>query len=274
MTASGEFGVYWTGHGTDRSEGVHGRLYGSQQPDLQVSLNDDKAKAAPGDTIVYTITYANVGNVDATGVVLTQSLPFGATYNAAQSTVGWTAGADGTYNFDVGVLAAGDTPQQVVFAVTAPRVVEPGVSKLSSTVSITDDGTHGEEQTLENNLATETTPFIKRGQGKKLDVNRDGKISPNDALIVINRMSKKGSDQVDFTSQHDEDVNGDGRVSSLDALIVINNLSAAINLAESIESHDRFIASLVPCADKVDQVLDKSKELDDVINLLAKGKRF
>ena len=277
MTVSGEFGVFWTGHGTDRAEGVHGRLYGRQQPDLQVSITDDGVKVAPGESIVYTITYENVGNVETTGVVITLSPPIGTTYVAAGSTPGWTAADDGTFTYSVDTIAAGDVAEPILLAVSAPLVVDPGVSKFTATVSIADDGTHGEDQTLENNVATETTPFIKRGSAKKLDVNGDGRVSPNDALIVINQISRKGSSKSAFASSLVADVNEDGQVSSLDALIVINHVTTATRLQESIEARDRYIASLAPTPDLVDRVSSKytsSDELEDTIDLLVADRRF
>ncbi len=277
MRGSGEFGVFWTGHGTDRAEGVHGRLYGRQQPDLQVSITDEGVKVAPREPIVYTITYENVGNVDATGVVITLSPSIGTTYTAANSTPGWTVGDDGTFTYSVGSIAVGVVADPIRFAVEAPLVVDPGLSKFTATVSIADDGTHGEDQTLENNIATETTPFIKRGSAKKLDVNGDGRVSSNDALVVINQLSNKGSGKAKAPLQLAADVNEDGVVSSLDALIVINNLTTATALQESVEARDRYIASLAPFPDVVDRVSSvskKSDELDYTIDLLAADRRF
>lgn len=55
-----------------------------------------------------------------------------------------------------------------------------------------------------------------------MDLNADGKISPLDALIVINQISRELNEQapVDLTM----DVNGDGAVTSRDALQIINRI--------------------------------------------------
>ncbi len=45
-------------------------------PDMTITKVDDVADTtAPGATIIYTLTYDNVGNQDATGVVVTETVP-------------------------------------------------------------------------------------------------------------------------------------------------------------------------------------------------------
>jgi uncharacterized repeat protein (TIGR01451 family) len=51
--------------------------------------DDGGVTVAPGDTIVYTLTFTNVGNRNATGVVLTETVPANTTFNPALSTPGW-----------------------------------------------------------------------------------------------------------------------------------------------------------------------------------------
>ena len=60
------------------------------------------------------------------------------------------------------------------------------------------------------------------------DVNRDGFISPLDALIVINDINSKGPRVLVGLPQAGSfyiDVNGDGSVSPVDALVVINRVN-------------------------------------------------
>ncbi|MBI5879394.1 MAG: DUF11 domain-containing protein [Chloroflexi bacterium] len=45
------------------------------QPDLEVSKSDGQPTALVGDGVTYTINYTNVGALDATGIVLTETLP-------------------------------------------------------------------------------------------------------------------------------------------------------------------------------------------------------
>ncbi len=67
-----------------------------------------------------------------------------------------------------------------------------------------------------------------------LDVNDDGKITPIDALLVINYLNQHGSGPLPstYTGPYYLDVNGDNAVTPLDALAVINYLNA--NLAPAV----------------------------------------
>src|SRR5581483_3428255 len=51
-------------------------------PDLTIPKTDSATIAAPGSTIVYTITVGNIGTRGASGVVVTDSAPAGTTFNA------------------------------------------------------------------------------------------------------------------------------------------------------------------------------------------------
>jgi uncharacterized repeat protein (TIGR01451 family) len=123
--------------------------------DLKVTASVKPAQVAPGGTMVYTLNYTNLGNVAATGVVLTMQLPTGTTFNAAASTTGWFTVGGGVYKLDlpdVSVNAKGS----VTFAATVP-VHTPVPGSLSTSASITDDGTNGPDfNPLDN-----TTGLIK-----------------------------------------------------------------------------------------------------------------
>ena len=55
-------------------------------PDLYVTKDDGLAVVAAGNSVTYTINYGNDGSQDATGVVITETLPPGSTFDAASST--------------------------------------------------------------------------------------------------------------------------------------------------------------------------------------------
>ena len=58
-----------------------------------------------------------------------------------------------------------------------------------------------------------------------LDTNGDGRVTANDALLVINYMGRQDSrSEGEDTPRTDLDANGDERVSALDALVIINRL--------------------------------------------------
>jgi hypothetical protein len=70
-----------------------------------------------------------------------------------------------------------------------------------------------------------------------LDTNRDGAITPIDALLIINQLNERSIDaaresrlSVDSTM----DANGDGTISPLDALLVINELNTASAVSDEL----------------------------------------
>src|SRR5262249_44604752 len=111
------------------------------EPDLVVTKSDGGVTGNAGGTGPYTINYSNVGLGNSTGVVLTEFLPTGSTFNAAASTPGWTAVGTSQFTFAVGSVPAGASGS-VVFAVTVPIPVPAGQQQLINTVNISDDGTH------------------------------------------------------------------------------------------------------------------------------------
>jgi len=130
-------------------------------PDLSVVKTDSVGSAAPGDTIVYSLDYANNGNQDATGVDITETVPAATTFNAGASTAGWSCGGTApgsTCTFSVGNLDAGNTGS-VLFAVDVDAPLDSGVTQVLNSTSIADDGSNGPDPTPGDNSDDETTPI-------------------------------------------------------------------------------------------------------------------
>jgi uncharacterized repeat protein (TIGR01451 family) len=131
-------------------------------PDLTVTKSDGGASVAPGGTVTYTLTYSNSGNINSTGVVLTETVPANTTFNAGASTAGWSCTPNGnagsTCTLAIGSLAAGSGNQTATFAVTVANPLPAGVTQISNTASIADDGTNGTDPTPGNNSGSDTTP--------------------------------------------------------------------------------------------------------------------
>jgi uncharacterized repeat protein (TIGR01451 family) len=126
-------------------------------PDLTVTKTHDAVGAvAPGSEIGYTITFANVGNQDSTGVVLTEHLPAGTHFDTAGSSSGWTetVAGSGVYQFVVGSLAGGGGGGSVIFAVRLSDTAAAGHEEVVNVVTIADDGANGEDPTPNNNAST------------------------------------------------------------------------------------------------------------------------
>jgi uncharacterized repeat protein (TIGR01451 family) len=128
-------------------------------PDLALSKTDGGISSVPGGTVVYTLTYTNLGNQGATGVVITETLPANSNFNAAASlpTV-WTAVGGGLYTTPIGAVAGGGGAGTVKFAVTVVNPLPGGVTSIFNTATVGDDGANGPDSNPGNNTATDTTP--------------------------------------------------------------------------------------------------------------------
>ncbi len=129
--------------------------------DLTLSKDDGGITSSAGGVVSYTLSYSNVGNSPASGVTITEAVPANTTFNAGVSTPGWSC-ADGspagtTCEFNVGTLNAGGSGS-VTFAVTVNNPLPAGVTQISNSASIADDGTHGLEADSSNNSDSDTTP--------------------------------------------------------------------------------------------------------------------
>src|SRR5439155_764372 len=90
----------------------------SSAPVLNISKTDAPDPVAPGSNITYTISYSNTGNANATGVVITDTIPANTSFVSA--TGGGTLAA-GVVTWNIGALAAGaSTSVQLVVAVASP----------------------------------------------------------------------------------------------------------------------------------------------------------
>ncbi|HKV13187.1 MAG TPA: hypothetical protein VJ725_33920, partial [Thermoanaerobaculia bacterium] len=134
----------------------------SSAPDLSITKSDGGASVAPGNTITYTLTYGNTGSTGAAGVVITETVPANTTFNAGASTAGWSCtpnnNAGATCTLAIGSVAAGVTGQTATFAVTVDNPVANGVTQITNTASIADNGNNGTDPTPANNTSTDTTP--------------------------------------------------------------------------------------------------------------------
>ena len=132
-------------------------------PDLTIVKDDGGVSSTPGGTIVWTLDYANVGNQDATGVELTDTVPANSTFNAGASTAGWMCAPNtnpgSVCTLAIGALAAGDNGS-ATFAVTVDNILPAGVDEISNSASANDDGNNGPDPTPGNNTDSDTTPVV------------------------------------------------------------------------------------------------------------------
>ncbi|PLW85697.1 hypothetical protein C0029_13905 [Halioglobus japonicus] len=121
-------------------------------PDMEVTKTSDSPLPREGDVIVYDINYRQVGNQDATGVVVREVVPPGTTYLAAESDA-WSC-ADGDPGGTLCVLPIGDfgagASGTAKFAVT--RVTDEVDGQIVNIVETNDDGSNGVDPTPSNNI--------------------------------------------------------------------------------------------------------------------------
>ncbi len=125
-------------------------------PDIAVGKDDGVTEARPGDTLTYTITVSNVGNQNATGVVLTDTIPVGTSFVSA-SDGGTQAG--GTVTWPAFDLAAGASVQRTL-VVLVDDPAPAGQASLDNTAHAADDGANGQDPDPTNNDATDSDVLI------------------------------------------------------------------------------------------------------------------
>jgi uncharacterized repeat protein (TIGR01451 family) len=166
-------------------------------PDLSVTKSDGGASVAPGDTVAYTLTYANTGNRGASGVVLTETVPANTTFNVGASTAGWVCApnnnAGSACTLAVGTVNGGSGPSTATFAATLVNPVAAGVAQISNTASIADDGANGIDPNLANNSGSDTTPVT--GAPDLSIAKSDGgvSVSPGETVAYVLTYANSGS---------------------------------------------------------------------------------
>ena len=131
-------------------------------PDLAISKDDVGVSTTPGGTLVYTLSYQNVGNQIATGVVISDTVPANTVFNPGASTAGWTCAPNNNpgsvCSFTVGDVAGAGAGGSVDFAVTVDDPLADSVTEISNAATIADDGNNGPDPTPGNNDDSDTTP--------------------------------------------------------------------------------------------------------------------
>jgi uncharacterized repeat protein (TIGR01451 family) len=134
-------------------------------PDLTITKSDGGINVLPGESITYTLTYTNAGDQDATGVVLTETIPANTTFNAGTSTAGWVctpnANAGSTCTFAVsGEVAGNGGNGSVAFVLTVVSPVPARTTAITNSVAVGDDGSNGPDPAPINNQDSDTTPLV------------------------------------------------------------------------------------------------------------------
>jgi LPXTG-site transpeptidase (sortase) family protein len=131
-------------------------------PDLQITKTDNQTQVYQADTLYYTLNYSNLGGQNATGVVITETVPENTIFDPDINDENWNctpdiyAGSTCTYNLSN--LAGNGNSGSLEFNLA---VIDPVTNyEITNTVEIEDDESNGTETDLTNNSSTETTPIL------------------------------------------------------------------------------------------------------------------
>jgi uncharacterized repeat protein (TIGR01451 family) len=119
-------------------------------PNLTVEKSADLSVVRPGDRVRYSLLYANIGNQDATGVFLRETLPEWTSFDAANSSPGWLCALDNATNRTICTIAVGNLragaqgAAPIFFVVVVSNTIPREIKEILNVVTIADDGANGQ----------------------------------------------------------------------------------------------------------------------------------
>jgi uncharacterized repeat protein (TIGR01451 family) len=123
---------------------------------LVVTKDDGLTQVVPGQLVTYTLVIRNVGNQDATNVIVTDTLPPNTTFVSSSSQGTFS---NGVISGNIGTLAAGKSVT-ITGTLQVNNPLPAGVTSITNTVTVHDDGTNGPDPTPNNNTASDTDTVI------------------------------------------------------------------------------------------------------------------
>jgi uncharacterized repeat protein (TIGR01451 family) len=146
-------------------------------PDLSVVKDDGLTTVTPGQAVTYSVVVTNGGNIGATNVVVTDTLPPDTTF-ASCTTVPAVPCTEsgGVVTATFPVLAGGGAQVTLEIAMTVDTPQPAGVETLTNTVTVEDDGTNGPDPTPEDNTDDDTD---------ELEAAPDLSVTKDDGLLVV-----------------------------------------------------------------------------------------
>ena len=132
-------------------------------PELRLTKAHGGTSVLPGGAIIYRLTYQNAGNQGATGVIVTETVPARTVFSPVSSTPGWSCApnilAGSTCHFTVGALA-GSSSAWATFVVVVDSHMPTGLTQITNTASVADDGANGADPLPANNNASDSTNLV------------------------------------------------------------------------------------------------------------------
>jgi fimbrial isopeptide formation D2 family protein/uncharacterized repeat protein (TIGR01451 family) len=133
-------------------------------PEYQITKTHDlTGPATPGTTFNYFLEVVNNGDMDGTGVVVTDNLPINVLEATSVTTNDATNvnynSATGLLEWNVGDLAGLGGTRTLTVTVTVQDPVSVLLDSFENTADVTDDGTRGDDPILTNNRSTVPAPL-------------------------------------------------------------------------------------------------------------------
>jgi uncharacterized repeat protein (TIGR01451 family) len=149
---------------------------------MSLAKSDGGVSSIPGGAVVYTLSYANTGNVDLDSVYLSEIVPTDTTFDLAGSTAGWSC-ANGALAGTSCTLLIGNLPGggsgAVAFAVKVNNPLVNGIAQIDNTALVADN------QANVSQTGSDSTPIVAAPilSAQKIVADLDGGATqPGDVL--------------------------------------------------------------------------------------------
>ena len=130
----------------------------SNAPELGVTKTDGVSSVVPGANTTYTLVVTNSGNIGATGVTLTDTLPAGLEF--VSCTGGCSSAALPIVTWNLGTVVGGGGQASVTLTAFVTDPASPAVTQLTNPASVTDDGVNGTDPVPANNAASDVDTLV------------------------------------------------------------------------------------------------------------------
>ncbi|MBT9556705.1 MAG: DUF11 domain-containing protein, partial [Myxococcales bacterium] len=153
----------------------------SADPALQLTKKADVTTREPGEKIIYTLEYQNVGTQHSTGVVITDVVPVNTIFDPDASSPGWSCSgtvAGATCTFADPTLPVGQK-RTLTYAVNITDAVPAGVVSVQNKATITDDGQNHDDNVARLVNSNTVTTSIEAVAGLNISfVNPQASVPP------------------------------------------------------------------------------------------------